>query len=186
MDVRLESRLLRDREHRSNILSKADKKNSKLKKTKSSPQESPEQSLVRTGSSKYEPRDSTMDSVSSSEQVISTTTNTNVPNGNSTPSPPEPDNKRNATTAGMSYRQVFGLQSSDYLFNVTPPNYTRHRRFSDSDTESLHNFVHRIIPQDDSKSRVLQNIQPKKWIKKVRKKSEEMPKRKVVAQLSNK
>ena len=84
-----------------------------------------------------------------------------------------------APQSGMSYRQVFGIQSSDYLFNVSPPNYTRHRRFSDSDTESLHNFIHKIIPQDtDSKMKVLQ--QPKKWIKKVRRKSEDQPKRKAV------
>lgn len=189
MDVRLESRLLLEREYRNSMKLTDRQFPKKLKK--GSPGQSPEQSLSRSGSagSRIEPKDSTMESLSSIENSSRTSVNSRLFNGTNTPSPQEPDTKRanyNAPKEGMSYRQVFGLQSSDYLFNVTPPNYTRHRRFSDSDTESLHNFVHRIIPQDDSKNKVLQNIQPKKWLKKARRKSEDVPKKKVVAQLSNK
>ena len=184
MDVRLEQRLLRG---------------DRSKKKGSSAQNSPEQSMDRTESVESKnSRDSTdSNNVTMLEQSEKGSKNSRLENGHDTPnsintpenctSPPEIETKRTTyivPKAGMSYRQVFDIQSSDYIFNITPPNYTRHRRYSDSDTESLQNFVSRIIPQDD-KPRVLQNIQPKKWMKKVRRKSEDQPKRKMVAQLLN-
>jgi len=187
MDIRLESRVLMEREYRNSMKRSLDDKSTKRVK-KDSPSRSPEFALSRTasGGRKKEIRDSTMDSNNSSDNSNNGTINSNVQNS-TTPIPVVGDSvdvkKYNTPKAGMSYRQVFGIQSSDYIFNVTPPNYTRHRRFSDSDTESLQNFVHRIIPQDDSRAKILQ---PKKWIKKVRRKSETEPKRKVIAQLSNK
>ena len=188
MDVRIESRMLAEREYRNSLGRLLDDKSTKKSKRDHSSSNSPDMALVRTSSGsrrrerEREIKDSTMESNSSNE-------NTNTDNillqNNTAVTQTDNDTKRvNTPKSGMSYRQVFGLQSSDYLFNVTPPNNTRHRRFSDSDTESLQNFMQRIIPQDDSKPKVLQNIQPKKWIKKVRRKSETEPKRKVVSQLS--
>lgn len=217
MDVRLESRLLMEREYRNSMTKQAPAPSSTIEShhvnrvrstEKTSPGPSPPQSLSRSSASN-----------GSSRRDNNNTESPRPTNGN-TPLPHDGEMRRGgsvtAAREGMSYRQVFGLQSSDYLFNVTPPNYTRHRRFSDSDTESLHNFnfIHKVIshppsmsntplhqstqqlsgqqstPQqqqqtEDSKSKVL-NMQPKKWMKKVRRKSEDNPKRKLVAQLSNK
>lgn len=203
MDVRLESKMLMDREYRTSMgkpLVESQQVNRVRGSDKSSPGQSPPQSLARSSGSTGSRKDSSID-------TLRTT------NGSNTPIPENGEMRRGNSVAaareGMSYRQVFGLQSSDYLFNVTPPNYTRHRRFSDSDTESLHNFnfIHKVITttpnpttpqsttstqmsttqlQDDSKPKVLQNMQPKKWMKKVRRKSEDNPKRKAMVQLSSK
>lgn len=191
MDIRVEQRLLR-RE-------KGNETRSSQKK-KSSAQNTPEQSMDRTES--MDSRGS-VDSATNNEQLhkrtknsvqensihdtsISTSNNTSYDNERTAAANGlETENKR-VTPAyippkgGMSYRQVFDIQSSDYIFNITPPNYTRHRRYSDSDTESLQNFVSRVIPTQDDSPRVLQNIQPKKWIKNVRRKSEDQPKRKMM------
>ena len=279
MDVRLESRLLMEREYRNSMgkplpPTEHVQQPQRVRSEKSSPRTSPPQSLARTNSG---PRVSNSKTNISGSRDSSFIADTSSPVTNMTPShqslrhamthsastssnisqqqqqfqqqqfqqqqqqqqrPPHEDLRRGGSVAaareGMSYRQVFGLQSSNYLFNVTPPNYTRHRRFSDSDTESLHNFnfIHKVIstPTPNSQSSTpptthqstqqlpksspsalyqtpgstnapSQNtssntsagddlkstkILPKKWIKKVRRKSEDNPKRKVVAQLSNK
>ncbi|XP_066929730.1 myosin-IIIb-like [Clytia hemisphaerica] len=217
MDVRLESRLLMEREYRNSMgkpLVESQHVNRVRGSEKSSPGQSPPQSLARsTGSSMGSRKDNSTTANDSPRIVNGPHTPVSRMPAHSQQNPHEEFRRGGSVAAareGMSYRQVFGLQSSDYLFNVTPPNYTRHRRFSDSDTESLHNFnfIHKVITQpstpthqstqqltnaqqtpsqqteDPKKSKVLQ--QPKSWMKKVRRKSEDNPKRKVVAQLSNK
>jgi len=157
MDVRLESRLLMEREYRNSMTKPAPAPSSSSSASsaaveshhinrvrsseKTSPGPSPPQSLSRSSASN-----------GSSRKDNNNTESPRPTNGN-TPLPHDGEMRRGGSVAaareGMSYRQVFGLQSSDYLFNVTPPNYTRHRRFSDSDTESLHNFnfIHKVITQ---------------------------------------
>ena len=172
LDVRLEQRMLSQRDNKNTI--------EKNKIEKDSLSGSPEQPLTRKNSGKVDLplSNKTVRSPDIAELNQSsplTNTSSNPAEAKTYPTP----------TDGMSYRQVFGLPSSDYLFYVTPPNYMRHRRFSDSDTESMQNFVHRSVPQDDGRNKLLQNIQPKKWIKKVRRKSEDNPKRKYTLPLNN-
>ena len=263
MDVRLESRLLMEREYRNSMGKPLASESTpyhqqhplRVRSEKSSPRTTPPQSLARNNSSERASlKNSNNSSRDSSLIADPSTSNSNassrvLPHSLSNNSNfsqqhqqqqqrhPNEELRRGGSVAaareGMSYRQVFGLQASDYLFNVTPPNYTRHRRFSDSDTESLHNFnfIHKVIQQPSSTatssaSTITNNpsqstqqlpnmgatnfssqtpmssapsnaatvaedaskskMQPKKWMKKVRRKSEDNPKRKVVAQLSNK
>ena len=79
--------------------------------------------------------------------------------------------------SGLSYGKVFGMSAYDYAFDFVPPAYRRHRRHSDSDSESVRNFmssnmpIHGILELEEKKPTPLQ---PMKWIsKKTRKKSEE-------------
>ena len=79
--------------------------------------------------------------------------------------------------SGLSYGKVFGMSAYDYAFDFVPPAYRRHRRHSDSDSESVRNFmssnmpIHGILELEEKKSTPLQ---PMKWIsKKTRKKSED-------------
>lgn len=283
MDVRLESRLLMEREYRNSMGKplagdshhshpQQQQQTQRVRSEKSSPRTTPPQSLARNNSGERTSnrnttinnnnnlnngsRDSSFNADpsaalnSSNVSTSSASSRVMMPHSASNNSNfsqqqqrhPHEELRRGGSVAaareGMSYRQVFGLSSSDYLFNVTPPNYTRHRRFSDSDTESLHNFnfIHKVISQppatgspsastntNTSSSQSTQHLsgtgamfnsqtptpsaapptmiagaalggedankskmQAKKWMKKVRRKSEDNPKRKVVAQLSNK
>lgn len=265
MDVRLESRLLMDREYRHSMgkPESHQQQPQRVRSEKSSPRTTPPQSLARNNSGERasnrnttnnnSSRDSSfiadpsvlnssnVSSSSASSRVMmphSVSNNSNFSQQQQQQRHPHEELRRGGSVAaareGMSYRQVFGLSSSDYLFNVTPPNYTRHRRFSDSDTESLHNFnfIHKVISQpsgspsattntNSSSSQSTQQLsgtgamfnsqtptpsaapliagaalggkdaskskrQTNNWMKKVRRKSEDNPKRKVVAQLSNK
>ena len=79
--------------------------------------------------------------------------------------------------SGLSYGKVFGMSAYDYAFDFAPPAYRRHRRHSDSDSESVRNFmssnmpIHGILELEEKKPTPLQ---PMKWIsKKTRKKSED-------------
>ena len=79
--------------------------------------------------------------------------------------------------SGLSYGKVFGMSAYDYAFDFVPPTYRRHRRHSDSDSESVRNFmssnmpIHGILELEEKKPTPLQ---PMKWIsKKTRKKSED-------------
>lgn len=80
-------------------------------------------------------------------------------------------------SSGLSYGKVFGMNAYDYAFEFVPPTYRRHRRHSDSDSESVRNFmsanmpIHGIIEFEEKKPTPLQ---PMKWIsKKARRKSED-------------
>ena len=80
-------------------------------------------------------------------------------------------------SSGLSYGKVFGMNAYDYAFEFVPPSYRRHRRHSDSDSESVRNFmsanmpIHGIIEFEEKKPTPLQ---PMKWIsKKARRKSED-------------
>ena len=77
---------------------------------------------------------------------------------------------------GLSYGRVFGMQAFDYAFDFVPPKYTRHRRHSDSDSESVRNFmeanmpIHGILELEEKKPMAT----PLQWIsKKTRRKSED-------------
>ncbi len=80
-------------------------------------------------------------------------------------------------SSAMSYGKVFGMNAYDYAFDFVPPTYRRHRRHSDSDSESVRNFmsdnmpIHGILELEEKKPTPLQ---PMKWIsKKARRKSED-------------
>ena len=84
--------------------------------------------------------------------------------------------------SGLSYGKVFGMSAYDYAFDFVPPKYRRHRRHSDSDSESVRNFmsanmpIHGILELEDKKPTPV--LQPMKWIsKKTRKKSEDQRKK---------
>eukprot|EP00794_Sanderia_malayensis_P012176 gene12176-13433_t len=79
--------------------------------------------------------------------------------------------------SAMSYGKVFGMNAYDYAFEFVPPTYRRHRRHSDSDSESVRNFmsdnmpIHGILEFEEKKPTPLQ---PMKWIsKKARRKSDD-------------
>lgn len=87
-----------------------------------------------------------------------------------------PENNVQEHTA-LSYGKVFGMSAYEYAFDFVPPTYRRHRRHSDSDSESVRNFmssnmpIHGILELEEKKPTPLQ---PMKWIsKKARKKSED-------------
>ncbi|XP_065063648.1 myosin-IIIb-like [Rhopilema esculentum] len=86
-------------------------------------------------------------------------------------------NGQDPQSTGLSYGKVFGMSAYDYAFDFVPPSYRRHRRHSDSDSESVRNFmstnmpIHGILELEEKKSTPLQ---PMKWIsKKTRRKSED-------------
>ncbi|XP_047144837.1 unconventional myosin-IXb isoform X1 [Hydra vulgaris] len=178
LDVRLEQRLLSQNNIKENI--------NTIEKNKINADNvsalDHEQSLIRKNTGKID--------ISLTNKIVRNSDkqgdiNQSTLTSNSSLNPPE-TKPYQTPTDGMSYRQVFGLQTSDYLFYVTPPSNVHRRRFSDSDTESMQNFALRSVPQDDGRNKLLQNIQPKKWIKKVRRKSEDNPKRKLTLTTSNK